>query len=150
MNEIQEKKEIIFYFLIFTLTCYSFYLLYLFILPFFYFGSVNYDGPGIWIILPIGIIYLVSKFLQILVPIIGSIWIIKNSSNYKLLRIYNSLRMPTFIFVICLCIDFIIKTLFIKPYDIAQYFSTCSLSINFIPIYLVSIVNNILLKYKKV
>ena len=99
-------------------------------------------------LLHIAIILLFSYILKIIIPIWGSIYIIKKSDNKKLLSIYNNFKTPAII-LSCLigldCIMFIlINVLF--GYDINQYVLLFGLTPVFIIIYIIAIINTIRLK----
>lgn len=95
--------------------------------------------------------YLIIWSIQFFIPLIASIMIIKRSNNKYLLKLYNNLLIPTFLFISCIGLDFLVNQLYTQKYDgfLGTYNLFTSLTKNFLPIYIVAVVNSIRLKITK-
>lgn len=101
-----------------------------------------------------GIIFVVFfyKFmyvLQILLLIIFSIFTIKNKKLIILNKLYNNLLIPSIFLLTFFFIDYFIKYFCIRNINTNDYTLFYSLTKNFLPIYIIAIINTIRLKIQK-
>lgn len=90
-----------------------------------------------------------SFLFQIFAGIFISIKIIQKSDNPILLSIFNNYLTPGLILIFCICFDLMINRVYGEENNLREYNIFFSLTKNFIPIYLVAVVNTIRLKSQK-
>lgn len=102
------------------------------------------DGASLGLAVFLGIYFYIILFLRFIIMIYASIHIIRKSSNKILIKLFDNLKIPSLILIWLLLNDIIIKVYF-KEWAVIHYdyFFSYSPFANFLPIYLVAVVNNI-------
>ncbi|GBF23035.1 hypothetical protein tpqmel_0439 [Candidatus Gastranaerophilus sp. (ex Termes propinquus)] len=150
-NKISKKdiKGVVVYAAVFLLINYSFVLMFI---PYSYFVLDYACKPDTKMcgFLEMGLFALFSQLLKLIVPIWGSLYIIKKFNNKALKSIYNNFVIPTIIFLFCVCFDYIMKTYIIKyGYYHSRYDVVIAATKTFLPVYIIAMINTVKLKFFK-
>ena len=169
----KDKKGIIYFILTFLLICFSGYALIWLSphIPFFdkFYEEFNEEMNSITNLgsrqaMLIGLVLtwlLCSRLLEFILLTILSVFIICKSKNEYLLKIFNTIKIPTIIFALCLIFDISLNA-FVEyknnvyyalpmrqqnnpnmPMDLGYYFMCSSISVCFGWIYIIALINNL-------
>ncbi len=151
MKITKENKEVIIYIVCFLLVCFSYLILFMTAYNLYtklvlskIEGNCRMCG-----MLEIGLLWLFSWLIKIVIPIKGSLWVIKKSDNKKLQSIYNNFKVPAMILFFVVCFDVLIKMYIFKDYYLGQYLWTSAITPIFLIIYIIAVVNTVRIRMAK-